>query len=57
MSNIPNEIEKIKIDMNKCFDIYKTLEDFSYRFSKEEMDKRWNIVGSPKIILELIIKR
>jgi len=26
MSNIPNEIEKLKLEMNKTFDIYKILE-------------------------------
>lgn len=26
MANIPNEIEKLKIEMNKTFDIYKILE-------------------------------
>jgi dynein heavy chain len=41
MENMPMELEKIKVDMNKCFDIYKILEDFNYPFSKEDMDKRW----------------
>lgn len=29
------EMEKMKIEMNKCFDIYKILEGFNYRFSKD----------------------
>jgi dynein heavy chain len=43
--------------MNKCFDIYKTLEDFNYRFNKDELDKRWMIFGSPKELFELVEKR
>ena len=39
MNNMPNELDKIKVDMNKCFDIFTILEDFNYRFTNEEMDK------------------
>lgn len=38
MENIPNELEKIKIEMTKCFDIYSTLDGFGYRFSKHDLD-------------------
>jgi dynein heavy chain, axonemal len=43
--------------MNKCFEVYKILEDFNYRFSKEDMDKRWMIFGSPKDTMALVEKR
>lgn len=43
--------------MNQCFDIYKILENFSFRFSKDDMDKRWNIFGGPAEILNLIENR
>lgn len=26
------EIEKLKVDMDKCFDIYQILEDFNYKY-------------------------
>lgn len=48
ISNMPMQMEKMKIQMNKCFDVFKTLESFNYRFSKDELDKRWIIFGSPK---------
>lgn len=35
MQDLPNLLEKIKIDMNKTFDIYKSLEEFNYRFTNE----------------------
>ena len=43
--------------MYKCFDIYKILEGFRYRFSKEDMDKRWIIFGCPRDTNELVNKR
>jgi dynein heavy chain len=50
-------MEKTKIEMQKCFDIYKILEDFNYRFSKDELDKRWIIFGSPEEITQMVEKR
>lgn len=41
MKNMPSEIEKIKVEMSKCFDIYKILEDFNWRFTNDEMNRRW----------------
>lgn len=57
MKNMPTEIEKIKIEMNKCFDIYKILEDFNWRFTNDEMNRRWLVYGGPKDILSLIGER
>lgn len=57
MKNMPSELEKIKIEMNKCFDIYKILEDFNWRFTTDEMNKRWHVYGGPKDILALIGER
>ena len=50
MSNMPIEIEKIKVEINKCFDIYKTLDEFSWRFPNEDLNKKWQVFGSPKEI-------
>lgn len=57
IGSMPIEMEKMKIEMNKCFDVYKILEGFNYRFSKDELDKRWIIFGSPKELNELVEKR
>ena len=43
--------------MNKAFDIYKILEDFKWRFTNDEMDKKWRIFGSNREVLELIEER
>ena len=50
-------MEKMKLEMGKCFDIFKILEGFNYRFSKDELDKRWIIFGSPKELTELVDRR
>ena len=57
MANLPQELDKIKTEINKCLDIYKTLEDYNYRFTTEDMNKRWMIFGGPKDTLELAVKR
>ena len=51
MVNMPQSLEVMKIQMNSCFDIYKMLEGFNYRFSKDEMSRRWNIFAAPREIL------
>lgn len=50
IANLPIELEKLKTDMNKVFDIYKIMEDFNYKFSTEEMNKRWNVFAGPRDI-------
>lgn len=50
-------MEKMKIEMNKCFGIFTILEQFNYKFSKEDIDRRWNVFGSPSEVLDLIDKR
>ena len=54
IANVPNELEKIKVDINNCLDIYSMLDDFQYRFSAEDMNKKWRIVGGPKDTVELV---
>lgn len=57
MMNMPQSLEMMKLSMNSCFDIYKMLEGFNYRFSKEEMSRRWNIFAAPREILQQIDSR
>jgi len=48
MENIPLELEKLKLEMDKCFEVYQKLESFNYRFSKDDYDKKWIIFGGIK---------
>jgi len=57
MFNMPNELAKLKIDMNKCFGIYEILEGFNWHFTKDELDKKWKVFRSTKEINELIEER
>lgn len=58
MSNLPGEVDKLKIETGKCFDIYRTLDEFSYRgFQKDDLDRKWVIFGCPKDTFELMNKR
>lgn len=57
MQGIPTELEKLKQEMNKCFDVYRILEGFNYRFSKDDLDRRWHVYGGIKDIMQLIEKR
>lgn len=57
MQNVPGELDKIKVEMSKCFDVYATLDGFGYRFSKHDLDQKWTIFGSPKDTLDMITKK
>jgi len=48
MNNMEIELTKLKVEMDKCFDIYKILEDCNWRFNSLEMNRRWEIFGGPK---------
>jgi len=57
LDNIPNELDKIKIEIDASMDIFKILETFNYRFPVDDMNKKWNIYGYPKQIKELVEER
>ncbi len=57
MQDLPNLLDKIKIDMNKTFDIYKSLEEFNYRFTNEQMNKRWRVFGGPRDVMTVMQER
>ncbi|CAD8156782.1 unnamed protein product [Paramecium pentaurelia] len=58
MQNLPNEVDKLKVETQKCFDIYKILDEFSYRgFQKEDLDRKWYVFGCPKDTFDLVAKR
>ena len=50
IANLPFELDKLKTEMGKVFDIFKTMEDFNYKFSNEDMNKKWNVFGGSKEI-------
>jgi dynein heavy chain len=57
MTNLPQELEKMREDITDTIDIYEVLEEFDYKFSKEDMNKRWVIFGGPRDALEMMNAR
>ena len=57
IQDVPGELEKIQLEISSCVEIYMMLEDFHYRFSTDDMNKRWHVFGGPKEIVELIDSR
>jgi dynein heavy chain, axonemal len=37
ITNLPNELDKLRLEMNKCFEVYGILEGFNYRFGRDEL--------------------
>lgn len=58
MAMIPNEIEKISVEIKNCMNIYEILNFFSYEFKDDEdYNKKWNVFAAPKVTMEKIDKQ
>jgi len=57
LQQLPLEIEKVKVDINKCMDIYAILEEFQYPLSTDDLNKRWLVFGGPKDVMERVETR
>ena len=54
MQNLPIEIAKIESEQKSSLEIYKTLEDFNFRFSKDDMNRKWQVFGNTKEVMDLM---
>ena len=55
MNAIPNELEKLGIEIKNCMAIYDILNYFEYPFKEDEdFDKKWRVYGAPKETLRKI---
>jgi len=52
LDNIPGDLEKIKLTIDECMDVFTMLEGFGYKFPVDELNKRWEVYGYPKEISE-----
>ena len=50
-------MESYQIEIDNALGIYKILENFSYQFSFEDLNKKWEIFGYPKKIMDQIEAR
>ena len=57
IQEVPNEVEKIQLDIQACLEIYQVLEDFQFRVSSDDLSKKWQVFGGPKEILDLVDTR
>jgi len=58
MENIPQDLSSFQDTIDDCLKTYDILEVYSYKFSnRKELDKRWEIFGAPKDLLELCERR
>ncbi len=49
MTQVPNEIEKISVDIKATMQVYDILEEFGYQFrDDDDYDKKWRVYGSPQ---------
>lgn len=54
ISRVPMEIEKMKIDIEANMNTYSILEKFNYKFTVDDMNKKWDLFGYPKKTYDLI---
>ena len=45
------------MEIANCLDIYKLLETTNFKFTKEDMNKKWNIFAGPKEIMKIVKER
>jgi len=57
LANLPIELEKIKEDIDKSSELYDLLEPFKVKFNPEDIQRRWQVFGGPKEIMELVDAR
>lgn len=57
MSQIPVELEKVNSDIEKSMNNYLLMEPFNYKFTPEELHKKWLAFAGPKEVLDLIESR
>lgn len=57
MLNLPNDLEKMREDIDKSSEIYELMEPFRYKFAPEDIQRRWQVFSGPKEILELVEQR
>ncbi|CAD8128486.1 unnamed protein product [Paramecium sonneborni] len=53
-----NEVDKLKMETSKYFELQKILDEFSFRgFQKEDLDTKQYVFGCPKATFDLVSKR
>lgn len=54
MAIIPSDLEKMKKEIEKSMEIYQIMEGYNFKFTEEELKKKWQVFGGPKEIIKTI---
>ncbi|KAL4464296.1 hypothetical protein ABPG72_011341 [Tetrahymena utriculariae] len=54
MAIIPSELEKMKKEIEKSMEIYQIMENYNFKFTEDELKKKWLVFGGPKEIVKTI---
>ena len=54
MNIVPNDLEKIKQEIEKSMSIYSIMDEFNYCFQEEDIRRKWQVFGGPKDVIKLI---
>ena len=57
LSMLPGKLDKVKEDIDANMEIYTILEEFHYKFSIEDLNRKWQVYAFPSEIAELIETR
>lgn len=47
-------MEKKQVEIQKNMEIYEIMEEFMYKFTKEEDQRKWKLFNQPKLTLEMM---
>jgi dynein heavy chain len=54
MNTVPNDLEKIKKEIKNSMEIYEMMEEFNYKYSEDDLRRKWDVMGGPKSIIKFI---
>lgn len=57
MLAVPSELEKTKKEIDKSMEIYAIMDKYNFKFSEEEIKRKWLVFGGPKDVLNTIEKQ
>lgn len=57
IAQLPQRLEKSKEDINQSMEVYQIMEEFQYKFSVDDINRKWQVYSYPSDIYELIEAR
>lgn len=57
INRLPQEIDRMKAEIEKNMYTFSILEKFNYKFSNDDLNKKWDLFGFPKKTFDLIANK